>query len=104
MRNAITISMAMLFILSLASCSAANGAQSAEAEATGPLTVDRDDAPPVITQLLVGTFRLEDSSLAVDAAQAAELLPLWKAYRSLSASDSSSSLELEAWLSRSRRR
>lgn len=86
----------LLLVLSLTSCSATNGAQSSEAEVTGPLTEDYDDAPPIITQLVVGTIRLGNGDLAVDAAQAAELLPLWKAYRGLSASDSSSSLELEA--------
>lgn len=99
MRCGTTILLALLtllLVLSLTSCSATNGAQSSEAEVTGPLTEDYDDAPPIITQLVVGTIRLGNGDLAVDAAQAAELLPLWKAYRGLSASDSSSSLELEA--------
>jgi hypothetical protein len=47
---------------------------------------------------MVGTFRLEEGGLAVTPAQAAELSPLWKAYRSLSASDSASAVELDALL------
>lgn len=48
------------------------------------------------TQLLLGSFELEDSELAISAEQAGELLPLWKAVKVLSESDTASSLELEA--------
>ena len=51
---------------------------------------------PLSTQLLFGTFALEETELAVDAAQASELLPLWKAVKSLSNSDTASSVELDA--------
>jgi len=45
---------------------------------------------------VAGTFRLESTEQAVTAEQAKELLPLWKAYRSLSGSSSSSTVELQA--------
>lgn len=47
-------------------------------------------------QLLVGTFRLENTELAVTADQAAELLPLWQALQSLADSDIAASQEVEA--------
>jgi len=44
----------------------------------------------------VGTLKLEGTDSAVDAQQAAELVPLWKAYLTLSGSDSAVQAELEA--------
>jgi hypothetical protein len=49
-----------------------------------------------ITQLLFGTFLLEGTDYAVTAEHAAELLPLWKLYRSLLESDITASEEIEA--------
>jgi hypothetical protein len=46
--------------------------------------------------LALGTLKLEDTAQAVDAAQAAELLPLWKAAQSLSTSQTISTMEMEA--------
>ncbi|MFV1860093.1 MAG: hypothetical protein ACC647_12180, partial [Anaerolineales bacterium] len=47
-------------------------------------------------QLILGTLQLETTDLAVDADQAAELIPLWKALRSLSNSDTAAEAEIEA--------
>ena len=51
---------------------------------------------PISVQLGLGTLLLEDTELAVDPAQAAELLPLWKAARSLSESETVAEAELQA--------
>ena len=64
-------------------------AGTSETQATGA-------ALPASMLLMVGTFRLEGTDQAVTADQAGELLPLWKAYRSLSGSDSVSTAEIEA--------
>ena len=48
--------------------------------------------------LRVGTLELDGTSSSVDAEQAAELLPLWKALRTLSQSESTAIEELEAVL------
>ena len=48
------------------------------------------------TQLAVGTLKLEGTTQAVSSAQAAQLLTLWEGYESLSMSDTSSQVELEA--------
>jgi len=55
-----------------------------------------DGETPVLTQLMLGTLQLESTNLAVDAAQAAELVPLWKALRSLTTSDTAAQAEIEA--------
>jgi hypothetical protein len=47
-------------------------------------------------QLSVGTFVLEDTKMAVTSEQAAELLPLWKAVRSLTESDTTARVEIDA--------
>ncbi len=90
------ISLSLLFILALVACTGAKGTQSNQAATTSPLNQDYENALPVLTQIMIGTFKLEGGELAVDAAQATELLPLWKAFRGLTGSDSASSLELEA--------
>jgi hypothetical protein len=51
---------------------------------------------PLSAQLGFGTLLLEESEHAVDADQAAQLLPLWKAARSLSESETAAEAELEA--------
>lgn len=48
------------------------------------------------TKLALGTLKLEGTSQAVTAAQAAELLTLWEGYKSLSNSNTSSQVELDA--------
>ena len=55
-----------------------------------------DGEVPVLSQLMIGTLRLEGTDLAVDSAQAAELIPLWKALRSLTTSDTAAEAEIEA--------
>ena len=53
-------------------------------------------AIPVQMQLILGTLQLESTDLAVDSTQAADLVPLWKALRSLSNSDTAAEAEIEA--------
>ena len=47
-------------------------------------------------QLVVGTLMLEETELTVDSDQAVQLLPLWKAARSLGSSDTAASEEVGA--------
>lgn len=51
---------------------------------------------PQAMQLVLGTFVLEETDHPVDAEQAAKLLPLWKAARSLSQSETVATEELQA--------
>ncbi|HLF36926.1 MAG TPA: hypothetical protein VI520_03220 [Anaerolineales bacterium] len=75
----------------LAGCSPAPAAGSI-------LTEDYEGALPANVQLILGTLQLEGTDLAVTAEQASSLAPLWKAVRSLSASDTAAEAELEAVL------
>jgi hypothetical protein len=49
-----------------------------------------------VAKNILGIFKLEGTDLAVDSTQAATLLPLWQAYRSLLKSDTAAPAELEA--------
>lgn len=54
------------------------------------------NAMPVQTQLMIGTFMLEDTDLEVTAEQAPELITLWKALQALSTSDTAAEEEIDA--------
>ncbi len=60
------------------------------------LNSDYENALSVPMQLVVGTLMLEDTELTVDSDQAAQLLPLWKAARSLGSSDTAAAEEVGA--------
>ena len=62
------------------------------------LSMDFDDALSIDGQLAIGTVQLDDTELAVDGEQAAGLLTLWQAYQSLSSSDTTAEVELNAVL------
>jgi len=106
---------ALIIILVLSACGGSNEAASSDteinesaavqgsgevsspaADAGGGIDEDFRDAMPLSAQLGFGTLLLEDSEHAVDADQAAQLLPLWKAARSLSESETAAEAELEA--------
>lgn len=65
-------------------------------EAGEGVVEDFRDAMPISAQLGFGTLMLEESEHAVTPEQAAQLLPLWKAARSLSESETVAQAELEA--------
>jgi len=50
-------------------------------------------------QLLVGTFKLENTSLAISSDQANTLLPLWETLQSLASSNTAASQEVDAVVS-----
>jgi len=77
--------------------------EAAPTEATGaaassPFAANYEGALPALSQVMVGTFKLEETLHAVTSEQAQELLPLWRAYRSMAQSDSASRVELDALL------
>ncbi len=75
---------------------ACGGADSAANTTATVLNEDYPDALPIQTQLTLGILKLEETDLAVDTEQAAELLTLWQAIRSLSSSDITAEGEIEA--------
>jgi hypothetical protein len=115
-RQIISLVLGLLLVLALAACgqgddqSAASGAEAssnstAANSSAGDETVNTivaqisdsfDGALSPMGQLALGTLQLEDGELAVTEEQAAELLPLWQALQSLSNSDTTAQVELDA--------
>ncbi len=93
----------LALVLLLAACGGAagtgdeNGVGGASAVKQVSLSEDDDDALPVDAQLALGSLKLE-AELAVDEAQAGQLLPLWQGYQSLLNSDKAAEAELSALL------
>jgi hypothetical protein len=87
----------LLMVLSLAACSSLQlpGSQ-AEAEPDQADGAAAQPGQPLEDRLALGTLALEGTDQAVTPEQAAALLPLWKAVRSLSASDTASADEIAA--------
>lgn len=92
-------------VLALAACSApAAAAPAASESAPGapqgtpmPGGMDMQNLP-VTSKLAAGTLLLEDTGLKVAAGQAAGLLPLWKAVRALSSTETTTADEIRAVL------
>jgi hypothetical protein len=70
--------------------SACESAQNSSAVATASTSLSLEE------QLLVGTFKLESTSLAVTSTQADELLPLWETLQSLASSGTAATQEVDA--------
>lgn len=94
MKKAFTIATIMLIlsILILAACSASNS----QTDSNGNGNSSNNTPLPLAMQLVVGTFKLEGTSNAVTAEQAAQLLPLWQVYKDLSVSSAAAPQEVEA--------
>ncbi len=91
--------------IALTSCgggsSSASDAAAAPASGTTAAAADQVRAFAVdeSTRLLIGTFSLEDTDLAVTQDQASQLLPLWQMLQALDASTTSSQVEKDAAVS-----
>jgi len=92
MKN-LTISILTILILTLTACGGASNTPQADPD---QLNGTYENALPVSTQLLIGTFKLEGTDLAVTSEQASELIPLWQVLQSLSSSDSTAQAEMDA--------
>ena len=78
----------ILIMLTLTACgSASSGTQAAPGSSS--------DSLPKVTQLIVGTFKLDGTDNAVTAEQAAELLPLWQVYSELLTSNTAAQEEID---------
>jgi hypothetical protein len=84
----------MLFTLTLTACGASNASQS-HTNGNNNNSSSNTSLPPA-AELLVGTFKLEGTSNAVTAQEAAKLIPLWQVYKDLSVSSSAAQEEITA--------
>ncbi len=93
----------MLTVLALAACggtaTTGNNQPAATSATTGnTLNTDYAKALPVVSQLILGSLKLQDGDQAISVEQANKLLPLWQAYQSLGNSDNTAQAELDGLL------
>jgi hypothetical protein len=87
MKTKLTILCALVSIVAILLIGCSSEASATLSESNGLLTA---------TRLALGTLKLEGTNLVVTKEEASELLTLWQAYQSLSNSDTTSQVELDA--------
>ena len=90
--------MPLFLILALVLAGCGSAGQTTSDAAVTVLNEDYADAMSIRSQLVLGTLRLQETDRAVSSAQAAELLPLWQAARSLTRSGTGATEETDAVL------
>jgi hypothetical protein len=93
MKRIAILAVAVLMVLSVASCTK-TGANDSAAR-TGDAAAQQATLSPAM-RLVLGAFRLEGTAQAISAEQAGELTTLWKAFRALSLSDTAVAQEVDA--------
>jgi len=91
----------LCIFISLGMVLSACGNNSSQASSSGSSSNNNSQSGTALSQvnmLLVGTLKLEATAQAVTKDEAAQLLPLWQAYRSLSSSQTAAEAEVEALL------
>ena len=90
MKKWMAVSFVIGLVLALTAC---GSTQTSNAAATASPTLSLEG------QLLVGTIKLESTTLAVNSDQATQLLPLWETLQSLASSSTAASQEIDAVVS-----
>ena len=87
----------ILVLMMLVACGGTSGETAViVSEDSAQLNDSFEDALSIQAQLAIGTILLEDDALAVDADQAAKLLPLWNGLQGMEASGTAADAELTA--------
>jgi hypothetical protein len=87
-----------ILVSMLAACSGDSDQTSTTSSTSGTAGAQGSSSLSQVNMLLVGTLKLEDTDQAVTADEATKLLPLWQAYRSLSDSQTTADVEVDALL------
>jgi hypothetical protein len=88
----------IILVLVLAACSGNSNQTASTENATGTSGAQSGSSLSQVNMFVVGTLKLEDTDLAVNIDEAATLVTLWQAYRSLSTSQTAAEAEVEALL------
>ncbi len=100
-----TITIGLILVLAMAGCGSRSDQNLNETQASNtnegggsPLVLVSKSGDDLSLQgkLALGTLKLEGTELAIDEAQATELLPLWQALNTLTNSDTTATAELNA--------
>jgi hypothetical protein len=89
-------STALILILVLTACNSSSNQAASTTNTSVTNSAQGTTSLSEVNKLLVGSLRLEDTDQAVSAEEAAQLLPLWQAYRVLSNSDTAAEAEVDA--------
>ncbi len=89
-------STALILILVLTACNSSSNQAASTTNTSVTNSAQGTTSLSEVNKLLVGSLRLEDTDQAVSAEEAAQLLPLWQAYRALSNSDTAAEAEVDA--------
>ena len=90
MKKWIFVTIIVSLVLALTACGSTQSANAGKA-ASATLSLEG--------QLLVGSFKLENTSLSISSSQAGTLLPLWETLQSLASSNTAASQEVDAVVS-----
>jgi hypothetical protein len=96
MKKPIVIIISLLLILALAACSSSAQQTGTSQSRTGGAPSGAPRELPLALKLALGTFKLDGTNNAVDAQEAQQLLPLWKAALALGQSDTTAQEEMTA--------
>ncbi|MFZ2098072.1 MAG: hypothetical protein WAV05_15675 [Anaerolineales bacterium] len=97
-KNLLLIFTLLILVVLLAACSSNTSQSTSTESSTSSNSAPTGTNLSQVNVLLVGTLKLEDTDQAVSADQAAQLLSLWQAYRSLSTSQTAAEAEVDALL------
>jgi hypothetical protein len=94
MKKTVIKLLTFMVILILVACSGKSSENNLNSDTSDLETVDYE--MPDEMKLMLGTVRLDETEYAIDAEQAADLLPLWKTLRSLASSETAAQAEVDA--------
>lgn len=91
MKKKLVLILSLIAILAVSACTAAG---TSDGNATQTAVNNGSSQLPTLSRLVVGTYKLIDSSTPVTQDQAKELVVLWKAYKELETRDSKAQQEV----------
>lgn len=96
MKKKMMFPVVLIVIILLVSACSSGGSTAATQTAGARTTTGVNSDTPLSSRLAIGILQLEDTNLAVTPEQAKTLLPLWKAVKSMSSSDTATEAEIQA--------
>lgn len=99
MKKTLLLNLSLALMLLITACASATQTATSAAVGAGiksEIKTDYPNALPLLSQLAVGTLKLEGASDPIDKAEAEQLLPLWKVLRTMSTSNSAAVEEINA--------
>jgi hypothetical protein len=97
-KSVLLIGLIVFMGLIMAACSGSTNKAASTTISSGSTSSKGSSGLSQVNMLMVGTLKLEGTDQAVSADEAAILLPLWQAYRSLSSSQTAAEAEVDALL------